>query len=64
MPGAVRFSAARSAKLAVANLLLLHLVDGTGLVSDEHTGKQADAVLREVKKIALRMQRSAESKKT
>ena len=45
-------------------LLQLHLVDGTGLVSDEHTEKQADAVIREVKKIASRMQRAAEAKKT
>ena len=63
MPVAVRFSAVRAAKLAVANLLQLHLVDGTGLVSDEHTEKQADAVIREVKKIAARMQRGAEAKK-
>ena len=64
VPVAVRFSAVRAAKLAVANLLQLHLVDGTGLVSDEHTEKQADAVIREVKKIASRMQRAAEAKKT
>ena len=64
VPVAVRFSAVRAAKLAVANLLQLHLVDGTGLVSDEHTEKQADAVIREVKKIAARMQRAAEAKKT
>ena len=48
----------------MANLLQLHLVDGTGLVSDEHTEKQADAVIRDVKKIAARMQRAAEAKKT
>lgn len=63
MPVAVRFSAVRTARLAVANLLQLHLVDGTGLVSEDHTVKQADAVLREVKKIAARMQRAAEAKK-
>ena len=64
MPEAVRFSAVRAARLAVANLLQLHLVDGAGLVSEERTEKQTEAVLREVKKIAARMQRGSEAKKT
>ncbi|MFC6281146.1 hypothetical protein [Polaromonas aquatica] len=59
-----RFSAVRAAKLAVANLLQIHLVDGTAFVSEENTQKQGDAILREVTKIAERLERSVVPKKT